>query len=80
MKKYRIIERINGYGTIRYALQKKSIFGFWYNPNSLKRPRWYMKKGWYDSLEVVEKEFRAKTTPTKFTVIKTTERSKPIER
>ena len=74
MKAYRIIERINGYGTTRYAIQKKSILGFWYNPNRFKTDGYIpIRKGWYDSRKVVEKEFRAKTTPTKFTVIKTTE-------
>jgi len=74
MKTYRIIQRIKGCGNTRYALQKKSIFGFWYNANFFKTAGYVpIRKGWYDALEWAERDLKIKTTPTKFTVIKTTE-------
>lgn len=74
MKKYRIIERINGYKDTTYAIQKKSIFGFWrHSSYRLNGFDGHVEKHWHTSLEDAQIEFKAKTTPTKIRVVKTTE-------
>ena len=76
MKKYRIIERTDGYGSKWYCVQKKSIFGWWYN--MFPSPYWFgflfhHDTVWYDSLQKAEVLFKLKTNPTKIRVVKTTE-------
>jgi len=70
MKKYRIIERTNSYSQKWYCVQKKSIFGWWYNDANVLATS---HTGWYSSLHEAEFIFRAKTTPVKTRVVKTTE-------
>ena len=79
MKKYRIIECTDRYGSNWYCVQKKSIFGWWYNVVNLFSTYdtdWYdstCDTGWYDSLEEAKALFKLKTTPKKIRVVKTTE-------
>ncbi len=51
MKKYRIVETKNSFtGESNFKLQKKSIFGFWYNPLNIDA----YTTGIYDNLEDAE--------------------------
>ncbi len=58
MKAYRIVE-IEHDGDKTYLLQKKSIFGFWYNSDNIDA---YVT-GYYDTLEGAKKSIRRKTSP-----------------
>ncbi len=56
MKKYRIV-RCEHDGDKSYLIQKKSIFGFWYNPDNIDA----YTTGYHDTLEGAKKRIRSKT-------------------
>ena len=58
-KTYRIVERVNGHGMSEYTVQRKSIFGFWYNPDNVDGNT----TGTYHSLEDAKLAVKAKLTP-----------------
>ncbi len=55
MKTFRIKEHTDGFGT-SYEIQRKSIFGFWYNPENVDG----CTTGFYDSLEKITEHIRKK--------------------
>lgn len=64
MAKYRIKEY--DYGTRKnYVVQRRSIFGFWYNPDNVDA----CTTGWYDTLEEAKEVINQKLTPTKTKVV-----------
>ncbi len=62
MKTYRIKEY--DYGTRKtFCIQRKSIFGFWFNPDNVDA----YTTGWYDTLEEAKEVIKRKRTPVKIT-------------
>ena len=64
MKKYRIVEHKHLDGG-NFVLQKKSIFGVWYNPDNIDA----YTTGWFDSLNEAIKAIERKIAPVQKTVI-----------
>ena len=64
MTRYRIKEY--DYVTHKsYVVQRKSIFGWWYNPDNVDAYR----TGWYDTIEEAEEELAKKAIKTKTKII-----------
>lgn len=57
MAKYRIKE-YKFYKCKSYVIQRKSIFGFWYNPDNIDA----YTTGWYDTLEEAKEMLDQKLT------------------
>ena len=64
MAKYRIKEFDHGTHK-NYVVQRKSIFGFWYNPDNVDA----YTTGWYDSFEEAKEVINQKLIPTKTKVV-----------
>lgn len=54
--RYRIKKHINSYNRISYEIQKRSILGFWYNPDNVDANT----TGFFDNLEDAEKCIESK--------------------
>lgn len=67
MSDYRIVEYEYPNEKRSWLVQKKSIFGFWYNPDNIDA----YTTGWYDSFIDAEKAIRMKLTVISKKVIKT---------
>jgi len=65
-KTYRIA-KCEGYGRIEYLVQRRSIFGFWYNPDNQDA----YTTGYYDTLQDARAAIGRKTTKVKRTIINT---------
>jgi len=65
-KAYRIIEYKFYDGDIQFLVQKRSIFGYWYNPNNIDA----YTTGWYDTFEEAEYAINKKLHKTNITVKK----------
>lgn len=64
MKTYRIKEY--DFGTRKaYCVQRKSIFGFWYNPDNVDA----YTTGWYDTLEDARRRVKMKLTKVKTRIV-----------
>lgn len=64
MATYRIKEY--DFGTRKdYCVQRKSIFGFWYNPDNVDA----YTTGWYDTLEEAQRILKMKLTKTKTRIV-----------
>lgn len=64
MAKYRIKEYIFG-AHKNYLVQRKSIFGFWYNPDNIDADT----TGWYDTIEEAKEVIIHKLTPIKTKIV-----------
>ncbi len=64
MKTYRIKEYDFGF-TQNYVVQRKSIFGFWYNPDNIDGAT----TGWYDSLKEAKEVIKRKLIKIKTRII-----------
>lgn len=64
MKTYRIKE-YQFYKSNSYLVQRKSIFGFWYNEDNVDA----YTTGWHDSLEEAIESIKRKTTSTSNKVV-----------
>lgn len=64
MKKYRIKE-FQYYNRKGYEIQRRSIFGFWYNPDNVDA----YTTGEYDTLEEAQEMLRQKLTTVKSEVV-----------
>ena len=65
MKKYRIKEYDYGENGKSYVVQKKSILGFWYNPDNCDA----YTTGVYDTLEEAKQILRRKLTKIKTRIV-----------
>ena len=65
MAKYRIKEYVFDKKHKSYVVQRKSFFGFWYNPDNVDA----YTTGWYDTLEEAKEVINQKLTPTKTKVV-----------
>lgn len=66
MKNYRIVEYCYSESNKQYEIQKKSIFGFWYNPNNIDGGT----TGFYDTIEKAEEAVEREIAILKKRVIK----------
>jgi len=67
MARYRIIE--HNYGKYKnYQIQKKSIFGWWYNPDNIDAYLGYTT-GFFDTLEEAKERINQKLTGVKRRVV-----------
>jgi len=64
--RYRIKEYNLPFNRTQWVVQRRSIFGFWYNPNNIDG----MIDGWYDSLEEADKVLEAELHKTTSKVVK----------
>tara|TARA_R110000824_G_scaffold360774_1_gene548545 strand:+ start:68 stop:319 length:252 start_codon:yes stop_codon:yes gene_type:complete len=64
--RYRIKEYNLPFNRTQWVVQRRSIFGFWYNPNNIDG----MIDGWYDSLEEADKILEAELHKTTSKVVK----------
>lgn len=64
--RYRIKEYSLPFNRTQWVVQRRSIFGFWYNPNNIDG----MIDGWYDSLEEADKILEAELHKTTSKVVK----------
>ena len=65
MPQYRIKE--HDYGNQKnYEIQRKSILGFWYNPDNIDGNT----TGFFDNIEDAEECIKQKLTPTKIAIIR----------
>jgi len=66
--RYRIKEYNFPYNRTQWVVQRRSIFGFWYNPNDIGLL--FYRGEWYDSLLEAEENVRAKLHKTTSKVVK----------
>jgi len=62
---YRIKEYTYGDGMTQYEIQRKSIFGFWYNPDNVDAHT----TGWYSDFNEAHKNLIIKVTPIKTKIV-----------
>ena len=64
--RYRIKEYNLPFNRTQWVVQRRSIFGFWYNPNNIDG----MIDGWYNSLEEADEVLEAELHKTTSKVVK----------
>jgi hypothetical protein len=64
--RYRIKEYSLPYNRTEWVVQRRSIFGWWYNPDNIDG----MTTGWYNTLKDAEKALEAKLHKTTSKVVK----------
>ena len=64
--RYRIKEYNFPYNNTQWVVQRRSIFGFWYNPNNIDS----MRDGWYNSLLEADRALEAELHKTTSKVVK----------
>ena len=64
--RYRIKEYNFPYNRTQWVVQRRSIFGFWYNPSNIDS----MRDGWYNSLLEADRALEAALHKTTSKVVK----------